>query len=175
MNKYPSTYHAQFITATILEWKHLLKDDAFKDIIISSLQFLYKEGSITVYAFVIMLNHIHMIWQIQDGYVKEKIQMRFLKYTAQQMKFKMTDSKDITLNEFLVEAKDRTYQIWERNSLSIDLWSEKAFIQKLNYIHNNPCKHPWYLAKHPEDYKYSSAKFYVTGIDDFGFLPHYRG
>jgi len=79
------------------------------------------------------------------------------------------------LNEFLVEAKDRDYQIWERNSLSVDAWTEKVFIQKLDYIHNNPCKHPGYLAEHPEAYNYSSAKFYHTGIDDFGFLSHYRG
>jgi len=106
------SYHPQF-TATILELKHLLKEDVFKDIIISSLQFLHEEGSIIIYAFVIMPNHIHMIWQIQDGYVKEKIQMRFLKFTAQQMKFKRIDAKDKMLNEFLVEAKDRTYQIWD--------------------------------------------------------------
>ena len=61
--------------------------------------------------------------------------MRFLKYTAQQMKFKLLDNKDEMLNEFFVNAKDRLHQIWERNSLSIDLWSEKVFIQKLNYIH----------------------------------------
>jgi len=91
--KYTSTYHPQFITATILEWKHLLKDDSFKEIIISSLQFLYKEGSIIVYAFVIMPNHIHMIRQIQDGYVQDKIQQRFLKFTGQQMKFKMIDER----------------------------------------------------------------------------------
>jgi len=71
--------------------------------------------------------------------------MRFLKYKAQQMKFKLLDNKDEMLNEFFVNAKDRLHQIWERNSLSIDLWSEKVFIQKLNYIHNNPVKHPWYL------------------------------
>ncbi len=173
--KYNSTYHPQFITATILEWKHLLKDDAYKDIIISSLQFLHKEGSIVVYAFVIMPNHMHMIWQIQDGYVQDKIQQRFLKFTGQQMKFKLIDEKNKMLNEFLVGAKDRTYQIWERNSLSIDLWTEKVFIQKLSYIHNNPCKHPWYLARFPEEYKYSSAKFYHTGTDDFRFLSHFRG
>ena len=173
--QYNSTYHPQFITATILEWKHLLKEDVFKDIIISSLQFLHKEGSIVIYAFVIMPNHLHMIWQIQDGYIQDKIQQRFLKFTAQQMKFKMIDEKNKMLSEFLIEAKDRTYQIWERNSLSIDLWTEKVFIQMLNYIHNNPCKHPWYLAKLPEEYKYSSAKFYYTGIDDFGFLTHYCG
>jgi hypothetical protein len=90
------------------------------------------------------------------------------------MKFRLLDNNK-TLNEFLVNAKDRQYQFWERNSLGIDLWSEKAFIQKLNYIHNNPVKSPWNLVQYPEDYKYSSAKFYETGIDDFGFLSHYHG
>ncbi len=99
-----------------------------------------------------------------DGFVKEKIQMRFLKYTALQMKFKLLDNKDKRLNEFIVDAKDRTYQFWKRNSLSIDLWTEEVFLQKLNYIHSNPIKHPWYLSKLPEEYKYSSAKFKKLGL-----------
>ena len=45
------TYHPQFFTATIFEWKHLLKADEHKDIIIQSLQFLKKEGSIVIYSF----------------------------------------------------------------------------------------------------------------------------
>jgi len=82
-------YHPQFFTATILEWKHLLKEDEFKDIIIKSLQFLTNEKSVVIYAFVIMPNHIHLIWQIQDGFKRDKIQLRFLRFTAQQMKFKL--------------------------------------------------------------------------------------
>jgi len=58
------------------------------------LQFLHKEGSIVIYAFVIMPNHMHMIWQIQDSHIRDKIQQRFLKFTAQQMKFKMIDEKN---------------------------------------------------------------------------------
>ena len=168
-------YHTEFLTGTIFNWNHLLKDDIYKQIIIDSFHWLVEEKRCLINAFVIMPNHIHMIWQIQDGYMQEKVQQRFLKFTAQQMKFKMIDGKNKMLNDFLVEAKDRIYQIWERNSLSIDLWSEKVFIQKLNYIHNNPCKPPWCLAKYPEEYKYSSSKFYSTGVDEFDFLMHYRG
>jgi hypothetical protein len=29
------------------------------------------------------------------------------------------------------------------------------------------------ISPYPEDYKYSSAKFYETGIDEFGLLTHY--
>jgi putative transposase len=122
-----------------------------------------------------MPNHIHLIWQIRDGYKQEMIQNSFLKFTAQQMKFKLIDTNDQRLSQFLVNAKDRQYQFWERNSLSIDLWSPNVFMQKLDYIHNNPLQDKWQLVKYPEDYKYSSAKFYETGIDEFGLLTHYNG
>ena len=102
-------HYPQFFTATILEWKHLLKKDEFKQIIVDSLLFLKKEGSIVVNAFVIMPNHIHLIWQIQDGYKQDKIQMRFLKYTAQQIKFRLIDTNDKMLNNLFVDATDRQY------------------------------------------------------------------
>ncbi|MCR8561451.1 transposase [Mucilaginibacter sp. BJC16-A38] len=168
-------HHPQFFTATILEWKHLLKEDTFKNVIIDSLQFLKNEGSIAVYGFVIMPNHIHLIWQIQDGSNRDNIQMRFLKFTAQQMKFKLMDTDNSRLSDYFVNAKDRQYQFWERNSLSIDLWTPNVFIQKLDYIHNNPLQDKWQLAKYPKDYKYSSAKFYETGVDEFGILTHHAG
>ena len=94
--------HTQFFTATILEWKHLLKQDEYKQIVIESLLFLKTEGSVVINAFVIMPNHIHLIWQVQDNYKPDKIQMRFLKYTAQQMKFRLIDTNNIMLNNFLV-------------------------------------------------------------------------
>ena len=39
--------------------------------------------------------------------------------------------------------------------------------QKLNYIHNNPVKAG--LCELPEEYKYSSAKFYELNINDWNF------
>jgi putative transposase len=175
MSKINFDYHPQFFTATILDWRPLLKDDTFKKIIIKSLKFLTKEKCVLVYAFVIMPNHIHMIWQIQDGYKQSAIQMRFLKFTAQQMKFALLDAHDERLDHFKVNAKDREYQFWKRNALSIDLWSPEVFMQKLDYIHNNPLQEKWRLVSHPEDYKYSSASFYETGEDEFDMLSHYNG
>ena len=109
MSSYNFQHSPQFFTATILEWKHLLKSDEYKQIIIDSLLFLKKEGSITVNAFVIMPNHIHLIWHIQDGYKREKIQLRFMKYTAQQMKFRLIDTQDFRLQDYLVNTVYRKY------------------------------------------------------------------
>lgn len=60
------------------------------------------------------------------------------------MKFRLIDTKDSNLDSYKVKASDREYQFWERNPLSIDLWSRSVFIQKLKYMHNNPvqlCNH----------------------------------
>jgi len=120
-----------------------------------------------------MPNHIHLIWQIQDGFKRDKIQLRFLKFTAQQMKFRLQATDHSRLELFKVNARDREYQFWERNALSVDLWSQAVFMQKLDYIHYNPLQERWHLAELAEDYKYSSAKFYETGYDEFGILTSY--
>ncbi len=52
--------HIAFFTATILEWKHLLKPDKYKELIIQSLKFLVDNGRVQLYGFVIMPNHIHL-------------------------------------------------------------------------------------------------------------------
>jgi len=44
--------------------------------------------------------------------------------------------------------------------------------KKLDYIHFNPVSGKWNLAKDDMDYHFSSARFYETGVDDFGFLKN---
>ena len=53
-----------FFTATILEWQKLLKPHKYKQIILDSLKYLVEQKKVKVYAFVIMPNHIHLLWKI---------------------------------------------------------------------------------------------------------------
>lgn len=165
-------YHPQFFTATILEWKKLLQPDKYKQIIIDSLKFLVNEQRVIVTAFVILDNHLHIIWQAVNGFTPQQVQHNFLRYTAQQIKFDLQEHDPAFLEEFRVNAADREYQFWERNPLSIDLYSEKVFFQKLDYLHANPVVEG--LCQYPEEYKYSSALFYEKEIDLFGFITHWR-
>ncbi len=43
----------QFFTASIQEWKHLLKEDKYKNIIIDVLRFLVEEEKVTINGFVL--------------------------------------------------------------------------------------------------------------------------
>ncbi len=165
--------YISFFTATILNWKHLLLDDRYKDIIISSMKFLVDEKRTAIYAFVIMPNHIHLVWKIANNCKKEDVQRDFLKYTAQKMKLKLKDENPEKLKSFYVGAKDRKYQFWERNPLTSRLPSEELIVQKINYIHANPIRGKWNLCKEFTDYKYSSASFYYSESKEWDFLTHY--
>ena len=166
------TDYPQFFTATILEWKNLLKPDKYKDIIINSLRFLVEDKRIKLNAFVIMSNHIHLIWQMQPLIHPKNVQRDFLKFTAQRIQQDLRKYHRDVLSQFKADFSDRTYQFWKRRPLSIELRTDQVYQQKLNYIHWNPVKAG--LCRLPEQYQYSSALFYHTGIDNWGFLSHYR-
>lgn len=169
---YPE-YWPRFYTATIYKWQRLLADDKHKDIIIDSLKFLVAEKRIELNAFVIMSNHIHLIWQPMFGLSPSDIQASFMKYTAQQLKRSLTKNNIGALTMYKVNKYDREYQFWKREPLHIELISPVVFNQKLDYIHYNPVVAG--LCINPEDYYYSSARFYYDGTDKFRMLSHYSG
>jgi len=162
--------YLQFFTATILEWKYLLENEKYKQLILDSLCFLVKDGRVKVFGFVIMINHIHLIWQIGPEHRREDVQRDFLKYTAQMIKADLKRNNPAMLELYRVNAKDRKYQVWERNAYSFDIWSRRVAFQKLGYIHQNPVRAG--VCRYAEGYKWSSALFYYTGIDNFGWLTH---
>ena len=167
---YPE-YWSQYFTATIYKWKHLLADDRHKDIMIDSMKFLVFEKRVEINAFVIMSNHLHLIWQPMFGFTPSDIQASFMKYTAQQLKRSLIKNNKDILAELKVDKYDREYQVWKREPLNIELRTPAVFDQKLDYIHYNPVKAG--LCKYPEEYYYSSARFYHDGVDSFGILTHY--
>lgn len=159
-----------FWTATINQWKRLLWEDRYKDVIISSLEYLSNGGKVDVFAFIIMPNHIHLIWRANALNGKESPQGSFLKYTAHQFKKMLKEEDPKKLEEYKSGAVNKSYEFWQRDPLAIRLYSKKVAAQKLKYLHNNPMAEHWQLVKDPCEYKYSSAKYYELNEKEFGFL-----
>ena len=129
---------------------------------------LSEKGLITVYGFVLMPNHIHIIWQQNKLYGKETPQGSFLKYTAHEFLKKLKMKGEAVFYE--VNATNKKHEIWQRDSVSIEIYSRETAEQKLNYMHFNPVAGKWKLSKDDLNYYYSSARFYEKGVDEFGFL-----
>jgi REP element-mobilizing transposase RayT len=147
-----------------------LQGDDEKKLILDSLKTLSDRGLITVYAFVIMPNHIHLIWQLNKNNGKESPKGSFLKFTAHEFKKKLKITGG--LEKYKVSAANKSYEFWQRDSLAIEIWSRNVAVQKMNYIHANPVSGKWHLAKDDVSYYYSSARFYEYGTDEFGFLKN---
>ncbi len=162
-----------FYTDTIYGFKNLLYDDKLKLTIISSWQYLTENKLIEIYGYVIMPNHIHLLWNILQPNGKESPAGSFTKYTGHQFKKYLNETNVDLLQQFKSDKKDRSFQFWKRDPLAIPIDSEKIFYQKLDYIHLNPTTEKWQLAKLPEDYRWSSASFYENGIDEFGILKQF--
>jgi putative transposase len=168
------TRDCYFYTESIRDFRHLLQNNELKMIVINSWKNLVDRGLAAIYGYVIMPNHIHLLWNMLQKNGKESVGSSFAKFTAHQFKkyFSVNDSKQ--LEHYLSTKKDRQYQFWKRDPLAVPISTEEIFLQKLAYMHHNPIQEKWKLSESPETYRWSSARFYQDGIDEFGILTHFR-
>ena len=143
-----------FWTDTIKDWKKLLEKDYYKELIIEQLQWLKSRNKIEIYAFVIMPNHLHFIWEMKELNGKEKPHASFNKWTSSNF------LKDIRLNHpqllpyFVENTMERNHRFWIRDPLAILMDNKIKIEQKIDYIHLNPLGERWNLVKQPEDYRW---------------------
>ena len=164
-----------FWTDTIYRWKNLIKPEKYKALIISELRQLVEKKYIRIYGFVIMPNHIHVIWEMLKMNGREKPYASFNKATAHLIVKDLKLNHPNVLTHFKVSDNERSYRIWQRDALGVLMDSRNKLEQKLDYLHENPLQEKWQLVQSPEEYRWSSARFYEDGVDGlFGFLTHYR-
>jgi putative transposase len=159
----------EFFTSTCLNWQPLLATDQRKQIVLDSLTFLVQDKRIWLYGYVIMPNHIHILWCKQPEWVDKNIQQHFAKFTAQQLKFSLLDNPTELAN-YQSTQSDRQHQFWERRPYIATMYNRTVLEEKLAYIHNNPVKAQ--LCTLAEDHKFSSAAYYINNEPN-DILTHY--
>jgi putative transposase len=169
--EYGSLY---FYTSTIHKWRPVIRQYDFYNIILDSLSYLHRKKCLRVYGFVIMPNHIHLVWQCLQPNGRESPVASLMKYTAHCFEQHIRGVNPADMINYQVDWITRKYNFWQPEPDWFLLLREKTTLQKLNYIHNNPLQERWRLAESPACYPYSSARFYETGVSDFDFLYHYK-
>lgn len=140
--------------------------------VVQSLQWLTTRELVTIYAYVIMPNYIHLIWETNKPNGKEMPHPSFLKFTGHQFKKILSDKYPAWLSEFKIEAVHKQYEFWQQDSLAFPLFGKSVINQKMDYVHSNPVSGKWQLAASSVDYHFSAAAFYDSGIDEFDILTH---
>lgn len=139
-----------FITFTVHKWYYLFDRYQRWQILADSLTYCAKEKGLKIYGFVFMLNHVHLLFTSPDaaGFVRD-----FKKFTSKELKKNVIATEPNVLKLFLDDKGE--YHFWQPTNMPIMIESEKVFLQKLLYIHNNPVRKQ-YVSK-PENWFWSSA------------------
>lgn len=156
--------HLYFITASIVDWKHLFVTPKYANIPLNSLTWMQQQKRILLFAFVIMPSHLHAIIKPESDSIGVIVQ-QFGSFTAHEVlnKLRAENQKDL-LELFQQKKRDQRHEhsIWQ-DIQAKNIYSPDFLWQKMEYIHQNPIAKDWQLVGNRADYLYSSAGYYDQG------------
>lgn len=171
-----------FITFSVVQWVDVFTRESHREIFVDSLRYCQKEKGLTIYAWVLMSNHIHLIVSAKEGFNLSDILRDLKKFTSKAIISNIdqsTESRRGWMLWFFRSAGQRNsnninYKFWQQDNLPIELKFNTMINQRLNYIHENPVKAG--LVRNAEDYIYSSAINYSEGkgLIDLNFLNNFK-
>lgn len=159
-----------FITFTCHQWLPLIERVKGYDLVYKWFDIL-NANSHTVTGYVIMPNHLHLLLHfVSNGKSLNTVVgngKRFMAYDIIERLESRNEEGLLARLRAAVCATDRRrgkkHEVWKDSFDVKHCRTEKFLLQKLNYIHNNPCAGKWKLADSTICYPHSSALFYLSG------------
>jgi len=173
-NKTRETENPFFITSTIVNWIPVFSNEIYSNLLFRNFIFYQKKYEMEIIAYVIMPDHFHMICNSRS--LRKAVQS-LKSYSAKEIIKQLFSYNEI---DFLIKFRmnklkfkiDSEFQIWQEGYHPKEMFNNIILKQKIEYIHFNPVKKG--LVSNPEDWKYSSAEFYLTGKQsDLIITPYY--
>ena len=136
-------------------------EQAIAEILLNSMRFLQTEGRWTLYAYVILENHLHWIASSDD--LSQSV-ASFKSFTAKQIIEFLEERNAVHVLHQLeffkrLHKTDRTYQLWQEGSHPELIQGEAMMRQKIEYMHNNPVQRGY--VDLPIHWRHSSARNYA--------------
>ncbi len=160
-----------FITITNCRWLNLFELSQGYDVVYEWFNYLKAQGHYIV-GYVIMPNHLHCLVAFRNTGEKSVNSIigngkRFMAYgIVSQLECLGVNALLQQLSGYVNSTDKRRGKLHEVFEPSFDAkpcHAEAFIVQKLNYMHENPCRGKWSLVESAVDYVHSSAKFYLTG------------
>ena len=148
-----------FITSVTHDRQPIFRTDKLKEIACKALDEARRSAGLLYFGYAIMPDHFHIV---TDGKRSPSDTLRYLNGVTAKRVLDYLKENEFTssLLKLRETVKERGYKhsVWEHHSDKFLLTSEDMFMQKIDYIHNNPVKDG--LVEKPEDYLYSSARIW---------------
>jgi putative transposase len=150
-----------FLTCTVVGWLPVFTRPEAVEVVLDSWRFLQAHGRLTLFGYVILENHLHMIAAAHD--LGKEIK-DFKSFTARRLIDLLEARRATTILDQLRRHKagyklESRYQLWQEGSHPQLIHGEEMMLQKLEYMHYNPVKRGY--VDDPTHWRYSSARNYA--------------
>jgi len=154
-----------YLTYTVVEWLPVFVSQASCRIVTESLSFCHRDKQLRVNAYVIMPTHLHLIVFDAD-WDSERLRRTLAdlrKFTGRQLSDYCARHAPRCFAETLraQAVADRERRFWQPSRHAEAITSERFWRQKLDYLHDNPCRKGLVLS--PQHWRYSSAAWHLLG------------
>jgi REP element-mobilizing transposase RayT len=162
--KFDKRGNIYFITSSLFHHERIfLLAEKYCYIIIDSLKYLVAKKRASLYVYVIMPTHIHLLLHLPVGESIVDFMRDFKRFTAMEIKEKLIeDNYTIVLERlkgYALGYNKQNYKIWMDRYDDVIVTTERVFKIKMDYIHFNPVKAG--LVKEMVDWKFSSYRNYM--------------
>jgi REP element-mobilizing transposase RayT len=163
-----------YLTSVANDRLRAFQTDPIKQIVCDAWNRSRISGGILIFAYVIMLDHIHII---TDNARKISDVLRFTNgISAKRIIDHLKENHfEISLAKLRHQEGERQYKysLWEHHPNAFRITGEDAMMQKVNYIHQNPVRAG--LVERAEDYRFSSVRLWQgKPLEDEPFLTDHK-
>jgi putative transposase len=146
-----------FITSVAHDRLPVFRTEALKKVVCSALDEARRSGRFAIFAYVIMPDHLHVV---TDGALKPSDTLRFVNgISGHRVIGYLKENKFTSSLAKLRDApktRGHSHSLWDGHSHTLPLFSENLFMQRVNYIHQNPVRAG--LVERAENYRWSSIR-----------------
>jgi putative transposase len=148
-----------YLTVVAKDRLPVFRTEVIKVVTCNALAEARKSCGFQLYAYVIMPDHLHAI---TDNVQKPSKVLRYINgiISRRVIDHLKEHGHNTSLQKLRHETKERGYQysLWEHHNNAFLVTSESMFMEKVNYIHQNPVRAG--LVERAEDYRWSSVRWW---------------
>jgi putative transposase len=170
---------AHFISFAVVNWIDALTRNEYKNIIVESLKYCMREKGMSLNAWIIMSNHVHLVMSAKKEFIISHILRDMKKFTSKRITEAISNNPKESRREWMLWMFERAgkkissndkYQFWQHDNHPIELTTQLMLKQRLDYLHQNPVRAG--IVYEPQEYIYSSAIDYFTTKRGFIEIDH---
>ena len=156
---------ALYITVVTKDRLPVFKTERMKEILCNAIDEARTSAGILLFAYVVMMDHLHLLTSRHS--TTYEVLRRIKGVTARRVIDYLKENSywgSLAKLQHAVRERNFRYSLWQVEKNVLPVFSEGMFMEKVNYIHQNPVRAG--LAQRAVEYRWSSARIWQGCQDE---------